>query len=264
MMLCIRWTRTTSRRLFSASLPAGTPTPADYVRQFAEEGLGHLSRALTKAQVKQLYDLCIDHYNRCTTLVRNQGLDLELQGSGFVEFKMRGHQRYDMLLRQLEDPAQFPFLHSPKAPWLPVVQAILGQDYKHVYTGCMLSLPGSQNQPHHADGPHLTKTYQPAHCLNVFLPLVDITRANGGTQMTPRSHKNYDCPEPQITLLAKSGQAVLFDYRLKHRGLGNSSTAPRPVIYLTYAKPFYSNDANFSRSRYRPLPNFDVGAQKNY
>ena len=31
-------------------------------------------------------------------------------------------------------------------------------------------------------------------------------------------------------------QVLLFDYRLKHRGIGNQSDTPRPVLYLTYSR----------------------------
>eukprot|EP00954_Amorphochlora_amoebiformis_P023573 1360919-Amorphochlora_amoeboformis.AAC.1 len=38
-----------------------------------------------------------------------------------------------------------------------------------------------------------------------------------------------------MTLNATCGQCILFDYRIKHRGLGNRSDQERPVIYITYA-----------------------------
>ena len=48
---------------------------------------------------------------------------------------------------------------------------------------------------------------------------------------------------------------MLFDYRVKHRGLGNNSSAPRPVVYVTYARRGgFVDDANFSPKRYLRLP----------
>ena len=47
---------------------------------------------------------------------------------------------------------------------------------------------------------------------------------------------------------------VVFDYRVKHRGLANNSGQVRPVVYVTYAKPGFRDDANFSAKRYRKLP----------
>ena len=51
-----------------------------------------------------------------------------------------------------------------------------------------------------------------------------------------------------------AGRALLIDYRLKHRGLGNGSTDERPLIYLTYARPFWLDIHNFDKKRYPTLP----------
>lgn len=140
----------------------------------------------------------------------------------------------------------------------------------------MLSLPGSHNQPLHQDGPHLTPSHKPldkgdddlvppkaqhltAHALNIFIPLVDLTAANGATEFYPTTHilRQYsrtDGPAQPVVPLAKAGDAVIFDYRVKHRGLANNSQSPRPVIYVTFAKPWFRDDANFSARRYRKLP----------
>ena len=52
----------------------------------------------------------------------------------------------------------------------------------------------------------------------------------------------------------QAGEAILFDYRLRHRELANKSSVVRPLIYITYAKPFFVDKMNFSAERYRPLP----------
>jgi|AntAceMinimDraft_1070359.scaffolds.fasta_scaffold134936_1 hypothetical protein len=40
----------------------------------------------------------------------------------------------------------------------------------------------------------------------------------------------------------------------QHRGLANNSDWPRPVVYVTYARPGFKDDANFSARRYSKLP----------
>jgi ectoine hydroxylase-related dioxygenase (phytanoyl-CoA dioxygenase family) len=57
-----------------------------------------------------------------------------------------------------------------------------------------------------------------------------------------------------VVPLAGCGDAILFDYRVKHRGLGNNSSEPRPVVYVTYAKKGFVDEANFSARRYAKLP----------
>lgn len=46
------------------------------------------------------------------------------------------------------------------------------------------------------------------------------------------------------------GHALLFDYRVVHRGLGNRGSAPRPNCYITYSQPWYRDVFNFGHGRY--------------
>ena len=52
----------------------------------------------------------------------------------------------------------------------------------------------------------------------------------------------------------------MFDYRLGHRGLANTSKDPRPIVYATYARAGdgkeFRDSVNFSRKRYRKLGDF--------
>ena len=52
----------------------------------------------------------------------------------------------------------------------------------------------------------------------------------------------------------RAGQALIFDYRTRHRGLGNSSGDERPLLYITYARPFFVDVYNFDSKRYSSLP----------
>ena len=51
----------------------------------------------------------------------------------------------------------------------------------------------------------------------------------------------------------------MFDYRLGHRGLANTSKDPRPIVYCTYARAGdsdgkeFRDSVNFSTRRYRKL-----------
>jgi ectoine hydroxylase-related dioxygenase (phytanoyl-CoA dioxygenase family) len=40
----------------------------------------------------------------------------------------------------------------------------------------------------------------------------------------------YDLDRASRTIQAKKGSCILFDFRLKHRGLGNNSQKPRPLM----------------------------------
>ena len=65
---------------------------------------------------------------------------------------------------------------------------------------------------------------------------------------------DFDLNAPSRIPLVKAGQALIFDYRTRHRGLGNSSGDERPLLYLTYARPFWLDVYNFDTKRYQQLP----------
>ena len=112
-------------------------------------------------------------------------------------------------------------------------------------------------QNFHSDGDHLTRSkHAPPYGLNVFIPLVDLDVLNGPTELCPGTHVlgHFDDSVQSILPCIPAGQTLLFDFRLRHRGMGNNSTAARPVVYLTYATPRWKDNENFNRRRYRKLP----------
>mmetsp|Transcript_30071 Transcript_30071/g.89361 ORF Transcript_30071/g.89361 Transcript_30071/m.89361 type:complete len:951 (-) Transcript_30071:1405-4257(-) len=215
---------------------------------------------LTPSQISLCLDAVLGHYDAVMRTVRARNLHFEL-ADGFDVLRERGRGRFDMELEQF-DGSEFSFLTDPaKAAWMPVVRKILGDDALLVHKGAFLSLPGSDIQVYHQDGVHLTTKRQlPCHAINVFIPLVDLTRHNGPTEFCLGTHhlgyEGYDRAMIQ-TPTGPAGVPIIFDYRLGHRGMGNASDGPRPVMYLTYtsAKNEFRDSINFSRKRYRKLGN---------
>jgi hypothetical protein len=241
--------------------------------------------ALSEEDTASCYEQALRYYNDVIRTVNTLQLQQELE-IGFTEFKLRAAGRYDMRVPAFDTLPCF----GEAAPWLPLVKAILGDDAVRIHVGCMLSLPGSVNQVNltetlyaspvakprcngrcsvltrrvvfwavclqnwHMDGDHLSETVQhPTHCLNVFVPLVDMSDVMGPTELLPKSHIDWD-GQGGLTCTVQpccgSGESLLFDYRLRHRGLANRSSKPRPMVYITYAKPFFQDTKNFSAERY--------------
>ena len=48
-----------------------------------------------------------------------------------------------------------------------------------------------------------------------------------------------------LTFNAAAGGAILFDYRILHRGLGNGSPADRPMLYFTYGRQWFRDSTNY-------------------
>ncbi len=128
--------------------------------------------------------------------------------------------RYDILIPALAT-GKFQFLHR-SAPWTSTVREILGPDCVLVFAGCVWSDPGSAEGAWHADGRHLfpgSADHDPCHCLNVFVPLVDIDDECGPTVFLPGSHVRRDrgaeigAGEDIYTPHPKAGDALLFDFR---------------------------------------------------
>ena len=260
---------------------------------FHRDGLCTLtkkSETLPAKEVAATEEMVSKLFNATLRSITNRDLLDVLESRGFDNFKLRQRGRYDLTL----DPATLPFL--PRAPWLPAVKAILGGTAKLQHVGCMMSLPSSETQPWHSDGPHRNKDcHLPAYMANVFMsvetarravldsvvsfsprlllltlalsvvllllsvcrPLIDMSRSLGGTQFQPGSHVHHDfhIRTTSVTPILKAGQSLIFDYRIRHRGLANSDTIARPLLYFTYsASDAIVDDANFAKGRYKPLP----------
>ncbi len=143
-----------------------------------------------------------------------------------------------------------------------------GEEVSKISSGCFIAEPGAAKQVWHTDGPSLAL---PRHmdllpyALNVFIPLVDIDSSNG-TCFLPGSHLDSRISGPDdlssssssnaysshfVSPKVSAGDALIFDYRVWHRGLGNSGSVIRPIVYATYSPSWFVDSGNFSTSRYK-------------
>ena len=171
----------------------------------------------------------------------------------FAEVASRCLGRLDIRHGLLHPPFSDELLsHNPA--WRPIVQAVLGREAELEYAGIVLSLPGSAVQAWHVDGTHLfgKKCQCPPHCLDVFVPLMDMTPALGPTEFIPGSHildaaASLDklllssgtnqhegsmggdgavesiAASSRCAPLLRAGSAVIYDHRLVHRGTANTT-----------------------------------------
>ncbi|KAK3281507.1 hypothetical protein CYMTET_10715 [Cymbomonas tetramitiformis] len=128
------------------------------------------------------------------------------------------------------------------------------------------------------------------HCITIFIPLTDIDGETNGIAMWPRSHHGHGWSPPAaaglppsppageasdaaastrhpqvsdascdendamavVSPALRAGDAVLCDFRLLHKALGNKTEARRPVVYLILARPWFRD------GRHRPYPVAEV------
>jgi ectoine hydroxylase-related dioxygenase (phytanoyl-CoA dioxygenase family) len=116
------------------------------------------------------------------------------------------------------------------------------------------ALPSTQRQPVHADGGHLWADHLAPPCTIILnLPLVDMSAANGATELWPGTHRllgvgrGADLTVP-TTLLERrrmirppvqphvaAGSLLLRDHRLWHAGMPNRTATPRPMLAMIHS-----------------------------
>jgi ectoine hydroxylase-related dioxygenase (phytanoyl-CoA dioxygenase family) len=140
-----------------------------------------------------------------------------------------------------------------------VVLEVLGQDAILEAFGAIVSLSGSEAQRLHPDGPPLfnasISALLPAHALTFALPLIEMNARHGTTAIVPGSHR-WQLPHDEVGAklpFIPIGSALLWDFRLYHRGTPNVSEHVRPMIYATYARDWYQDPVNFKKAGQRRL-----------
>ena len=76
-----------------------------------------------------------------------------------------------------------------------------------------------------------------------------MNKVHGTTALWLGSHRdeNRASKEEAIEPVVHEGSCMLWDFRLYHRGTVNRGTEPRPLLYLTYCRPWFVEHLNFSK-----------------
>jgi len=194
--------------------------------------------------------------------------------AGFDEIVQRSPGRWDLPI----SPAEFG-VDDRHLPWWPLVEATLGADAEHSFSGVVYSDPGAPAQEWHIDSPHESEAHLPAHAVNVLVALQDVSLEMGPTEIAVCSHtltnhlQNRSLDRDELVyqhattspalLVEGSDQTVpassvnampagtwaLFDDRVMHRGLANQSEVTRYMAYFSYRKKGYAENTHFEAQR---------------
>jgi len=244
-------------------------------RVLEKYGVVLLKNAFPLERVEACAAAVSESFDQCRSALAAKGVSLKSEFA-YAEIVHRSKLRYDMQLQavrptsSINTPLMDGAIDSP--PWQPLLEAALGYDVAPLFQGAVIAAPGAGVQTVHMDGGHLyqsTHAYDqhqnPVHCVNVFVPLVNVTPDNGPTEFWPGSHvlarakDAYAGRMPSVALAGSQGDLIVFDYRVVHRGLGNHGTADRPVLYLTYARPWFRDCSNFPDERLLAGPGSEKG-----
>jgi hypothetical protein len=245
-------------------------TIAEAAALLDREGFVVLDGALPVSDLGRCRHAALESLAVCSQQARTIGLDPIPTGTsqGFAEIVHRAPGRFDML-HGADRPVFTGPLFGERAVWMPIVRAALGPKAQRLYRGILIARGQAAEQPWHADGEHLfpgSGRHLPPHCLNVFVPLVDVGAENGPTEFCPGSHRlsgglaelyqqdtglleRIGFSGPTAIPRLPVGSVLLFDYRLVHRGRQNHTDADRPVLYLTFATPWFRDVRSFPERR---------------
>jgi hypothetical protein len=146
-----------------------------------------------------------------------------------------------------------------------LLHTVLGADYVIDSFGVLMAQPGAAEQHVHRDGGMLfpgtgLDRLLPPVALTVAIPLVDVGMQNAPTAVILGSHRQPDAEPsgeshaPEVPL----GSFYVWDYRTLHYGLAHRGNEPRPVIFITPCRPYWSDPINFADGLRRLLASESV------
>ena len=161
-----------------------------------------------------------------------------------------------------------------KNPVIKRIKAILGNCIQLHSATARVTKPNTPNQNWHRDGPwpvdpEGTPFGSIPGQVNCGYYLDELTEENGPIAVVPGSHKalfkppsqDIDFPDQKL-ILAKPGQAIIFNGWLYHRGLGNNSSSKRRVCLMCYQNSWMKSRETFDGPVSSKLKNNGTDLQK--
>ena len=173
---------------------------------------------------------------------------VRLHRRDFAEYLKRDGGRVD--LRFNSDAAPFDaLLRETRTAVLDVATEALGGSANLLFSGVMVARAATNgdHQRWHKDGDH--ENGESPNALTVFVPLQPLTAANGPTEFRLGSHRRRAndakrLRQDGVAVMCDAGDALLFDYRVDHRGLANASDEDRLVFFCAFARPSFRDEKN--------------------
>lgn len=137
---------------------------------------------------------------------------------------------------------------------LGLVEQALGADFTIDNFSLVTALPGAADQHLHTDHPDLfpdhifSRAVIRPYALSIAIPLVDLSPETGTTKLFPGSHNRYWNENDFVLPYLSRGSCYVVDYRLSHRGTANHGISERPIIYLVFARPWFTDTVNYGNN----------------
>jgi len=168
------------------------------VEEFHDQGFVCLEGAVDVSLIEKLRVQTMGNYEECMSIIKERELEFGIGiKHGFKEVVQRHTARFEMTHRMEELDCSF--MDDEDSPIRQTVRGILGDDCIVANKSAVVSLAGASGQSWHSDGPHMSSTtHLPAHVLNVFIPLVPMTKALGATEFRPKVRTLFAATPPSF------------------------------------------------------------------
>jgi len=227
-----------------------SPVLQQGIELFLQNGFLLVKNAFDPAFVAKLHDAFMDGYKTYfDDKIYDDALDI-------------GHRRH-MVTVALEGVFNTSELYAPRNVF-PILEFLLSKKLILAALGTVVSLPGAERQHLHRDydniyepgfsypGLETVIAKGPPYAITLGIPLVPITRHTGNTRFWPGTHlssvsKKDPSLGPGVDFEAALGSCYLFDYRILHCGVANTSDTVRPLLYNIYTRPWFRDPLNYSK-----------------
>lgn len=132
---------------------------------------------------------------------------------------------------------------------LQIIRQLIAPDILLDSVTVVVARPGAEEQHRHRDHGRLFEelpidTAIPTHAISVMVPLIDFDAEVGTTMLYPGTHRGTPTVEP-VAALVPLGGCYLMHYDLQHWGAANLSMRDRPLLTMTFARPWFTDTLNF-------------------
>lgn len=207
---------------------------------FRENGVLIIDNILPKSQIEIIHSYFFQHYQAYTVV-------------GQYTNTLRVGDKRKMITIDIEDCFNDSSLYANPL-LMSLLESQLGKGFVLGSFGVVCSFPRAKDQHVHID--HYPLFYEqqvhvplPCYAVNIVIPLVDLTIETGTTRVWKGSHqKAFDeqiAIESSDVVLVEKGACYLMDYQLTHGGTANLSSLPRPILYMTYCRPWFVETVNY-------------------
>lgn len=225
------------------------PEVAEVRSAMVRSGVAELHNLLPLDTIEQWRSVAEKRYELFSELLRNEGIDPRKDKVRRREVMRRSPGRLDVRLDGDLDPGWWSHLgeHTFIAD---LMNALLRPGYKHLFSGIVVSQPGARVQHTHRDGGSGLFPEQPlplpAYAITLFVPLSGFGHEYGPTEFFPGEWLTDPADDAEsVSATLTPGSALLFDYRIPHRGGENTGHHDRIYMYSVLARPWFGDHLNY-------------------